>query len=381
MTERLYDDGGVRAFDARVQACTQTERGWETVLDATAFFPGGGGQEPDGGTIEGLPVLSVYERGEEIVHVLPQPVSGMVHGQIDWETRFARMQTHSGEHVLSGVIHRLYGYENVGFHMGAAGTVLDFSGWVDEQGLDEAERLANQIITEDRAVTVAYPAPQELAALHYRSKKALSGRVRIVTIDGADCCACCAPHVRRTGEIGLVKILDSIRHKDGVRITMLAGRAALEDYRMKARQVAGAGAALSAKPENVAEAARKIRADMDRLTHELLTLRRQAAESAAQALSPVDGNMCLFVPDYDPEQLRILVNRGVQLCPGVCAAFSGTDGAYSYVIGSAAADLRSRAREINAAISGRGGGRPEMIQGSCTAARTVIARYFETAVF
>lgn len=382
MTERLYDrDSHIRDFSACVRSCVQTDGGWETVLDETAFFPGGGGQAPDTGTIEGLPVLSVYESGDDVVHVLPEEVSGQVHGRIDWDARFRRMQAHSGEHVVSGIVHRLYGYENVGFHMGADGIVVDFSGWIDPAGLDEVERLANETVTGNLSVSVDYPAPDALAGMDYRSKKELTGRVRIVSIGGVDRCACCAPHVRRTGEIGLIKILDSIRHREGVRITMLCGQDAFADYKMKAGQVAGAAALLSAKPENVAEAVGKARAEIERLTHQVITLKRRIAEYAASTLLHKDGNLCVFVPDFDADQLRVVANRGMELCTGVCAVFSGTDGAYAYIIGSRTADLRKNARSINAAISGRGGGRPEMIQGSAAAARTDIERYFDTAVF
>ena len=381
MTERIYDlDSHQQAFDAQVRTCVQTKAGWETVLESTAFFPGGGGQAADEGTIAGLQVLSVYERDDDVVHVLPAEVSGVVHGQINWQARFERMQAHSGEHVVSGIVHRLYGYENVGFHMGTDGVVVDFSGWIDQAGLDEVERLANAAVTRNLRVQVTYPTAEERASMPYRSKKELTGRVRIVEMEEIDRCACCAPHVQRTGEIGLVKILDSVRHKDGIRITLLCGQAAFEDYRMKAQQVAGAGALLSAKPDRVVEAVRRTQEELERLTHQVITLKRQAAESIALTLPCQDGNLCVFVPDFDAEQLRTVVNRGMERCTGICAAFSGTDGDYRYIMGSKTVNLRQNARAINEAIAGRGGGRPEMIQGSAVATRVEIEHYFDTVL-
>ena len=235
MTTRLFDaDSHLRSFTACVLACTENDGKYEVELDATAFFPEGGGQCGDRGTLGGVNVLDTVERGGTILHICagPLPAGSEVRGEVDAELRFSNMQTHSGEHIVSGIVHRLFGYDNVGFHLDGAAT-LDFSGELTAEDIARVELLANEAVWKNLPVTARYPSPDELAGLEYRSKLDLTENVRIVTIEGVDVCACCAPHVSRTGEIGLIKITDFMRHRGGVRLTMLAGRRAFLDYRAK----------------------------------------------------------------------------------------------------------------------------------------------------
>ena len=252
MTTKLYDqDSHCRTFSAQVFSCTPVQGGqWHIVLDQTAFFPEGGGQPGDQGTLDTVRVLDTRERGDAIVHITDGPLTPgtSVTGELDWALRFARMQCHSGEHVLSGLAHSLYGCTNVGFHMGEDQVILDFDKELTPQQLTVLEDRANQIITENRPVTARYPAPEELAALDYRSKLDLTEQVRIVTIAGCDVCACCAPHVTCTGEIGLVKLVDAMRHRGGIRLWMVAGRLALADYQRKQTNIAAISWRKSPKP-------------------------------------------------------------------------------------------------------------------------------------
>lgn len=380
-TVRLFDkDSYIQTFDATVLSCEQYESGFVVVLDQTAFFPEEGGQSADGGTLEGVHVLDVQEKEGVIVHYTDAPleIGVRVRGQLDFETRYQKMQIHSGEHIVSGLMHRKYGFSNVGFHLGGEIT-MDFDGELTREQLNEIEDEANRIIYENVAITAEYPSAEVLAATMYRSKLDLSENVRLVTIGEYDVCACCAPHVARTGEIGLIKLLDAIRYKGGMRIHFLAGSAALAHYRKIWQDVAAISAMLSVKQSEVVEGVRKKDAEIEKRSALISSLRRQLLDYKIAALEETEGNLCIFTDDPDMLSLRLLVNAGVPKCTGICAAFFGndTDG-YRYIMGSASRDLKTLSKQINAALGGKGGGSAQMIQGSCTAAEQVIREYFNS---
>ena len=313
-------------------------------------------------------------------HITDAPLAPgtAVQGELDWALRFGRMQCHSGEHVISGLAHSLYGCTNVGFHMGEDAVILDFDKELTPDQIAHIEDLANQVITENRPVTAAYPAPEVLADLDYRSKLDLTENVRIVTIDGCDVCACCAPHVKQTGEIGLVKIVNTMRHRGGIRLWMVAGRLALEDYRTKQENIAAISAALSVQQPQAAQGVARMKAELEQVTFALNQARQALMAEKAKALPQTEGNLCLFEDDLDAASLRTLANAGMEVCGGICAVFTGSDQAgYRYVMGSQAVDLRAKAKEINQALGGKGGGQPTMIQGSVTASRAAILAYFQ----
>lgn len=382
MTIKLYDqDSHCRAFSARVLTCQAAGEGrWQVTLDQTAFFPEGGGQPADQGTLGGAAVLDVQEVGDAIVHTTDAPLSpeDTVQGELDWALRFGRMQCHSGEHVISGLAHSLYGCTNVGFHMGEDAVILDFDKELSPAQLREIEDRANAIITENRPVTAVYPDPDTLAGLDYRSKLDLTENVRIVTIEGCDVCACCAPHVKHTGEIGLVKLLDAMRHRGGIRIWMAAGKLALRDYQVKQENIAAISAALSVQQPQAAQGVQRILGEMEGLKEALKAARQALVLEKARSLPETEGNLCLFQEDLDAGSLRALANAGMEKCSGICAVFTGSDQAgYRYVMGSRTVDLRAQAKAINAALGGKGGGQPTMIQGSVTAGREAILAYFQ----
>lgn len=379
MTEKLYySDGHLSRFTARVTSCEKEDGVWAVKLDRSAFFPGGGGQEADEGVLSDMKLLGLREEGEDIVHLTPAPLEpgALVEGRIDWPLRFSRMQGHSGEHILSGTVHRLFGYNNVGFHMGEEAITIDFSGELSREDLSRAELEANRAIWRDVPVRTLLPTPGELAAMDYRSKKELTGQVRIVEIEGVDLCACCAPHVSHSGEVGLLKIIDSMRHRGGTRLTLLCGEAALLDYEALHENNAAVSAALSAKRLETGGAIAREMAEQEERRAELTKLKRELLQLKAAALRPTEGSICIFESDIDMIILRELVNAGSELAGKVCAGFAGTDGDYKYIIGSRTVPLRARAKEINAAIDGRGGGSDAMIQGTSRARREDIERYF-----
>lgn len=379
MTEKLYySDGHLSRFTARVTSCEKEDGTWAVKLDRSAFFPGGGGQEADEGVLSDMKLLGLREEGEDIVHLTPAPLEpgALVEGRIDWPLRFSRMQGHSGEHILSGTVHRLFGYDNVGFHMGEEAITIDFSGELSREDLSRAELEANRAIWRDVPVRTLLPTPGELAAMDYRSKKELTGQVRIVEIEGVDRCACCAPHVSHSGEVGLLKIIDSMRHRGGTRLTLLCGEAALLDYEALHENNAAVSAALSAKRLETGGAIARVMAEQEERRAEFTKLKRELLQLKAAALRPTEGSICIFESDIDMITLRELVNAGSELAGKVCAGFAGTDGDYKYIIGSRTVPLRARAKEINAAIDGRGGGSDAMIQGTSRARREDIERYF-----
>lgn len=382
MTERLYyADSKMKFFKARVTSCEESKDGWAVTLDRTAFFPEGGGQAGDSGHIGDAIVRDTQEKAGEVIHYVNQAldVGAEYDCAIDWELRFRRMQNHSGEHILSGLVHKKYGYNNIGFHMGKDVVTIDFDGELNWEQLMQLEHEANLIVAENRGIIASFPPEEVLKKLEYRSKLELTENVRIVEIEGVDMCACCAPHVVSTAEIGMIKILDSERRRrggEGVRINMLCGLDAYEYISDIQSNNTETSMLLSARRNETAAAVRHLAEERDRLKARTVELSRELALCKAEAISPTEGNICIFDSVLDEPALRLLVNEAVKKCGGVAAVFSGSDDTgFRYIIGSRSVDLRSAAKEINAAISGRGGGSSEMIQGNCTSCTKTIQKF------
>ena len=373
MTEKLYyQDSHMKDFTAKVLSCEEGKDCFAVVLDKTAFFPEGGGQLADTGFIGEARVLDVQEKNGEIVHYVNQTIAPNTEVKciLDWEQRFRRMQNHSGEHIVSGLVHNKYGYSNVGFHMGHDAVTIDFDGNLSREQLAEIEKEANFAVAANYVISTAFPSDEELQKLEYRSKLELTENVRIVTIENVDVCACCAPHVSRTSEIGIIKILGVERRRrggEGVRVTMLCGLDAYDDYVIKQDNAAEISVLLSAKQNETASAVRRVMAEQEKQKNRIAALSRELSKFRAELLEETDGNICIFDDILDEPALRDIVNAAVNKCGGIAAVFSGNDEAgYRYIIGSKTVDLRAKAAEINKAIGGRGGGKSEMIQGSCT---------------
>ena len=381
-TEKLYYiDSHLLDFEATVLDCRQAEKGWAVILDRTAFFPEGGGQQADTGLIGTAPVRDVQEQGGEILHFCGEALPVGVHlpCRVEREQRLVRMQNHSGEHIVSGLAHKLYGCENVGFHMGGDCMTIDFDRELSWQQLMEIETLANEAVRDNLPVLCSFPEGEALEKLEYRSKLELTENVRIVEIEDVDVCACCAPHLASTAEVGMIKILDSERRRrggEGVRISMLCGLDAYENAVVTQNNNTEISMMLSAKRNETAAAVHRVMAERDKLKARVSELSRELAMCRAAAISPTEGNICIFDSTLDEPALRTLINEAVKKCGGVAAVFSGSDDTgFRYIIGSRSVDLRSAAKVINAGISGRGGGSPEMIQGNCTACTETIQKF------
>ena len=368
MTEKLfYIDSHMKNFTARVEACIKDKEKYWVVLDRTAFFPEGGGQYADTGTLDGMEVLDVKEKDGKIFHLLKSPLvlGSSVKGEMRWKERFTKMQQHTGEHIVSGLIHGKFGYNNVGFHLGSEDCTMDFDGEITREELREIEWEANHAVVQNLEVVVSYPSKEELEVLAYRSKIEIAGQVRIVTIPGYDVCACCAPHVKKTGEIGVIKLTNVQRYKGGVRIRMLCGFRALEDYDKKEDYAKEISAELCAKESTIVEAVRHLKEEYAREKMRSADLERKWLAYRAKEIPQEEDAVCVFEEHLGGDALRMLMNLLLEQERICCVVFGGndTDG-YRYVMGSRSIDVRPLAKEMNGYFSGKGGGKPEMVQGT-----------------
>lgn len=388
LTEKLYEtDSYLREFTATVLRCDpltdeqllSSGAAYGVVLDRTAFFPEGGGQTADTGNLHNAVVLDVQEIDGEIVHFtdVPLMINSVVLGTLNWTQRLRKMQNHTGEHIVSGIVNAQFGWDNVGFHLGAEEVTVDFSGPLSPEEIAMVEYLANRAVAENVPVRAQYPAPEVLEALDYRSKLDTTENVRIVTIEGWDVCACCAPHVSSTGSVGCVKILGSENWKGGVRVRMLCGLDAIDDYNKRLENTARISALLSVPQLDTADAVARLLAAQQTEREEIGRLKRCLVEAKAAAFTHTEGDLLLFENDLDPVGLRNLVNAGMPYADGVCAAFYGSDAeGYRYIIGSAHGNVTTWAKAFNAALGGKGGGSGEMVQGSVKATKEQICAYF-----
>ena len=373
----FYEDSHLKVFTAAVTGCNPAEGGFAVTLDATAFYPTGGGQPCDLGTLNGVRVLDVREQGADIVHLCESAlaVGSTVAGAIDWRRRFDHMQQHSGEHILSGLIHGKYGYHNVGFHMGSELVTIDFDGPLTWEQLLEIEQEANEIIWENRSVKCWYPDPEPLSGIQYRSKKALKWPVRIVEFPGADICACCGTQVQQTGEIGLVKFVSCIKFKEGVRIEMASGRRAMQLFGGIFEQNRQVSQTFSAKILETGEAAKKFSIQLAQEKYRAAGLQKRVFAAIAASYAGRE-RVVHFEDDLTPGGVRELADAIAEQVK-TAVVLSGSDEAgYSICILSKTGDTRELGRAVNAQLHGRGGGKPGAFQGSVQASRREIEEFF-----
>ena len=379
ITDKLYyKDSFLSRFTGVVQSCAQEKDCWAVTLDRTAFYPEGGGQPADHGTLGSASVTDTREKDGEIIHFCDKPltVGETVEGTIDFARRFDFMQQHSGEHIVSGILCGLFHCDNVGFHIGHDLVTIDFNGSLSTGDVEKVEKLANQYIWEDHPIQIDFPSSTELENLEYRSKKALTGQVRIVSWPGADCCACCGTHMKTSGQVGVVKLISCQKFKDGVRIELAAGNRALRWTNTVAAQNSKVSQLLSAKPDATAAA-------VERLQKELYALRGRVAELEERDFVRLaeeyagKGNVLLFQGAMAADSLRKLCGTVQEKCGGRCAVFAGENGAYQYAVSHPGGDLRPFVKKLNADLQGRGGGKPEFVQGSVQAAEQDIRNFFD----
>ena len=378
-TQAIYYEDGYRSrFTATVLSCEVREKNYAVTLDATAFYPEGGGQAGDTGTLGNVRVLDTQEEGETVVHLCDGPltVGVQVEGVIDFDRRFDLMQQHTGEHMLSGLIHRRYGYHNKGNHVGGDFVTVDFDGVIPQEDLPSLEAELNAGIWRNVPVKCWVPSPEELPNVFYRTTRALPWPVRIVEVPGFDSCACCGIHVASPGAVGVIKILSIMGFRGGSRLEMVSGRRAwqvLNDGFEQNRQVSQA---FSMPMTQTGEGARKMNDTLSQLKYRLQQLQRQRIAQVAQGYAG-KGNVLCFAADQDPVLVRELADAIAQTCGGIAAVFSGTDGeGYNCCLVTREGDLRPLGKAMNAALSGRGGGKPVCHQGKVAATREEIEGFF-----
>lgn len=379
MTEKLYDkDSHLKEFTGTVLSCKKTGEKYAVILNQTAFFPEGGGQQSDRGYIGGAYISDVQIKNGEILHFADKPLSvGQAYDcKPDFDFRFRNMQNHSGEHIISGIVHRLYGFNNVGFHLGAEMT-MDFDGELTRRQLDEIEDLANKAVYENLPVKAYYPTDEELKSLDYRSKLDLKENVRIVEIKGVDVCACCAPHVKATGEIGVIKILDFEKYKGGVRLIVKCGADALRDYREKYKNVLEISNLLSAKQFEVSAAVVRLNEQLSAEKAAAAALKKRLIAEKAAGFAPDTDKTAVFENGLDIKELQLLADALCKKAGGIRGAFSGADGAFAFAICGGETALGEFFAKFKAAFNTRGGGRNGIRQGTVCADRAEIERLFK----
>ncbi len=379
MTEKLYyTDAYIREFTSTVLSSELCEGGYAVTLAATAFFPEEGGQYADTGKLGTATVKDAREVDGIIYHITDKPleVGSTVTGVIDFDARYEKMQCHTAEHILCGLIYATYGLHNVGFHLGADDVTMDISAPLTWDQLMEIEYRANLIVYENVPVTAIFPTPDELPCLEYRSKLDLTENVRIVSIGSYDSCACCAPHVRSTGELGLIKILDAEKLRGGMRVHIRAGIRAYREVLKMHDNLSEISHLISLPRLDTADGVRKLLADYEAKKNGYKAARQAYFEREAELVAPTDGSLVLVYPDATQDELRVVANSAIDKVGGILVLLSGTDGAYRFVLASRTADLRTEVKKITAALGGGGGGSSVMAQGSLIATLCEIKKYF-----
>ena len=380
MEKLFYKDTHIIDFKGQVTECLETDGKYLVVLDRTAFFPEEGGQAADQGTLNGRKVLDVQIKNDIIYHLMDQPleVGNPAQGHVDWAQRFDFMQQHTGEHIISGLVHEKYQYDNVGFHLSRNEVTLDFNGSLSMEHLREIETKANEIIWAGLPVKVWFPDAALLSGMSYRSKIELSDNIRIVEIPGVDVCACCAPHVDNTARIGILKITDVHSHRGGVRVYIVCGSRALKDYTRKQDSTSAISVLLSARADEVSDAVSRLMQDNRQLKERNNALQASLLKTEMNSLpSPADQkNVMLIVNSMDTIAIRNTVNELLSRYDGYSAVFSGDDTeGYRYVIGSRLHDCRELNKQLMG-LGAKGGGSAPMVQGNIPASSAQIREFF-----
>ena len=373
-----YEDGYLSRFTSRVVTCERCGDNWGVTLEATAFYPEGGGQAGDTGTLNGIRVLDTQERDDQVIHLCQGPLEPgtQVEGIIDFDRRFDLMQQHTGEHMLSGLIHRRYGYHNKGYHVGAEFVTVDFDGVIPAEDIPSLEKELNEAVWRNLPVKCWIPTPEELPDVIYRTKRPLPWPVRIVEVPGCDSCACCGIHVGATGAVGVIKILNTMGFRGGTRLEMVSGQRAwqaMNDCYEQNRQVSQA---FSAQLTQTGDAARRMNEVVAELKYKINQLQRQQITAIANSYGN-QGDVLHLTDGLDPVLVRELADAIAESCGGIAAVFSGTDkDGYNCCLVTRQGDLRSLGKAMNAALNGRGGGKPNCHQGKVSCTRSQIEDFF-----
>ena len=379
MTEKLYyKNAYIKEFTANVLSVEYHEPYYYTVLDRTAFFPEEGGQSADTGKLGEAFVTDVKEKNGVIYHLCDKAlkIGSEICGFIDFASRYDKMKQHTAEHIISGIIKSQFGYSNVGFHLGKDEVTCDFDGLLSREELDRVEDLANEAVQQNIAVVASFPEPGVLSELEYRSKLNLTENVRIVEIAGIDRCACCAPHVNSTGELGIIKILDFVKWRGGIRMTIASGERALLDYRKKSEEIKAISVLLSSPKNEVDKVVWDLKSAYESEKVKSKEYLYRIARLEAEKVKATDGNAVCLLDEFTIDALIEFSNSAILKVGGILVAITGEDGAYKYVISSRNIDLKRMIKDINSALLGKGGGNSGMVQGSFACSLESIIEYF-----
>ena len=367
MTEKLFDNSGLLEFEATVTSVREEDGDYWITLDKSAFAPDGGGQLSDIGTIGDVNVLDVAPDGGDVYHICDGrlEVGARVVCKIDKARRMRHLQNHTGEHIVSGIIFKEYGFNNVGFHLGSEETTMDVDGEISKEMLRKIERLANEAVAKNLEVKIIYPTPSELENMFYRAKLDLKENVRVVVIDGLDACACCAPHVMRTGEIGMIKLLYCQKYKGGTRIFLKCGFDALDEFNAQFDRATAISNMISEPRENIDVGVKKLLDDIGNYKHTVYELKKKVLSMKIESAEPKNGRLVFVDDDMDMGELRSFVASKLDSCEKFCAAFSGNDeDGYTYVVGYKGDDFNEFIKNrISTLGAGGGGGKPPFAQG------------------
>ncbi|MBQ6825991.1 MAG: hypothetical protein IJP34_04965 [Clostridia bacterium] len=380
MTEKLYDlDSYIKEFTATVLECDERDGRYKILLNKTAFFPEGGGQPSDIGFLDDIEVFDVRESGDKIYHYTDKPLKKgeEVKGRINFERRFDFMQQHSAEHIASGIANKLFGCENVGFHLSEDIVTFDFDKMLSREQINEIELLCNKAVFENNRIKAYYPKKEELKNLEYRSKKELDGAIRIVEIENADICACCAPHVNKTGEIGLIKLLSTEKLRGGIRIELKAGNRALTDYNERYEATRKIGEMLAVKYNETYEAVERLNNNLSEQKAQITDLKRRILEMRAESFNPKSDKTAEFLENADMKELQAYADKLYKKAGGIRGVFSlKAEGEYSFVICGEADELSEFFAEFKSKFTVKGGGRNGMVQGSVIAEKDSLSSVF-----
>ena len=380
LSVRLYDeDAYLNSFNAVVMGCSEKDGKYEIILDRTAFFPEGGGQLADIGRIDTAIISDVQEKDGKIIHYADSPIEfgRTVNCAIDWERRFSFMQQHTGEHIVSGLVHTYYGYDNVGFHLGSEIVTMDYNGMLTDEDLRTIEIMANRAVADNIEVKTGYPSESVLSSLEYRSKKEIEGAIRIVEIPGVDVCACCAPHVKRTGEIGIIKLVNVEKYKQGCRVSMHCGFRALSDYNMKEEQVKLISRDLSSKESDIYSNVLNLKEEIAEYKSQINALQKELIEYKIDSFDTSKDTAVIFEKNADMTMLRNYANRLRDKGVSLVATFNEAEGnSFRYIV-MGNENVKEISKKLNETFSGKGGGSDEMAQGSITATKEDIEKFFE----
>lgn len=381
MTEKLYYKNAYETkFTGCILFCQKSKEGsYHIILDKTLFYPEGGGQPGDKGVLGGVSVFDVHEKNGEIIHYTDGPLEvGLeVMGEIDWDNRFDLMQNHSGEHILSGIICKKYGCDNVGFHMGKDSITIDFNTQIPGEDLPCLEEKANEAIWLNTPLSISYPSKEELGALDYRSKIEITGEVRIVQAGEYDCCACCGTHVKLAGEIGMIKIVSAQNYKGGTRLELLCGKRGLAHYRKIHQAASEVAKALSVPEDKIDGALSKVFSEKDSLIQEVKKWKWESFLNKIDKLPKNEENSLILEDGLNGKDMTALADLAAAKTGGRALILTPSDSGFSFVLVSRKKDARTIVEEMKKIFDCKGGGKDEAVQGKLNGERVKIIHYFQ----